>query len=322
MTPSLGFALSSEEHSATDLVELAVAAEEAGFEFAMISDHFHPWTPTQGQSPFVWGVLGAIGARTSRLRLGTGVTCPIIRTHPAVIAHAAATIAALLPGRFWLGVGTGERLNEHVTGAPWPPADVRTEMLEEAIAVIRALWTGDEVDHRGPYFTVENATLFSLPETLPPILMAAGGPGAAKSAGSTGDGLIATAPDRQLVRAYRSAAGPSVGPRVGQLTVCWAQDEADAKATAHRWWPNGALHGAVSQELARPDDFAALARGVSVEQVATEVVCGPDPAAYRSAIEDFAKAGFDHVYLHQVGPDQAGFMRFAKRDLLQSVVAR
>jgi coenzyme F420-dependent glucose-6-phosphate dehydrogenase len=322
VTLSLGFALSSEEHSAPDLVELAVAAEEAGFEFAMISDHFHPWTPIQGQSPFVWGVLGAIAARTRRLHLGTGVTCPIIRTHPAVIAQAAATIAALLSGRFWLGLGTGERLNEHVTGAPWPPADVRTEMLEEAIGVIRQLWAGEEVDHRGRYFTVENATLFSLPETLPPILMAAGGPEAAKSAGSTGDGLIATAPDRELIEAYQVAAGSNLGPRVGQLTVCWAQDEGDAMATAHRWWPNAALHGAVSQELARPDDYAALARGVTVDEVAKVVICGPDPGAYRSAIEEFRKAGFDHVYLHQVGPDQAGFMRFASRELLETVATR
>jgi G6PDH family F420-dependent oxidoreductase len=320
--PKLGFALSSEEHSATKLVELAVAAEDAGFEFAMISDHFHPWIPEQGHSPFVWSVLGAIAARTTTLRLGTGVTCPIIRTHPTVIAQAAATTAELLPDRFWLGLGTGERLNEHVTGAPWPPADVRTEMLEEAIEVIRALWRGAEVDHRGRYFTVENATLFSRPDTPPPILMAAGGPRAARSAGKTGDGLIATAPDADLVKTYRDAAEPEVGPRVGQITVCWAEDEADARATAHRWWPNAALHGAVSQELARPDDYAALAKGVTVDQVAKEVICGPDPAPYRAAIDKFEEAGFDHVYLHQVGPDQAGFLDFAQREILGVLAAR
>jgi coenzyme F420-dependent glucose-6-phosphate dehydrogenase len=313
----LGFALSSEEHSATELVDLAVAAEEAGFEFAMISDHYHPWIPAQGQSPFVWGVLGGIAARTTRLRVGTGVTCPIIRTHPAIIAQAAATTAALLPDRFWLGLGTGERLNEHVTGAPWPPADVRTEMLEEAVQVIRTLWGGDEVDHRGRYFTVENARLFSLPDVLPPILMAAGGPAAARSAGKTGDGLIATAPDADLVKEYRAAARSVVGPRIGQLTVCWAENDADAKATAHRWWPNAALHGAVSQELARPDDYAALAQGVTLDQVADEVICGPDPTRYRAAIDDFVEAGFDHIYLHQVGPDQAGFMSFARREILE-----
>jgi G6PDH family F420-dependent oxidoreductase len=320
--PKLGFALSSEEHSPTELVDLAVAAEKAGFDFAMISDHFHPWIPTQGQSPFVWGVLGAIAARTTRLRVGTGVTCPIIRTHPAIIAHAAATIAALLPERFWLGLGTGERLNEHVIGAPWPPADVRTEMLEEAVQVIRTLWRGEEVDHRGRYFTIENAQLFSMPDVLPPILMAAGGPEAARSAGRTGDGLIATAPDADLVKAYRAAAQSDPGPRIGQLTVCWAENEADARATAHRWWPNAAFHGAVSQELARPNDYAALARGVTVDQVAEEVICGPDPARYRSAIDGFAQAGFDHVYLHQVGPDQAGFMSFAGREILGALAVR
>jgi coenzyme F420-dependent glucose-6-phosphate dehydrogenase len=320
--PKVGFALSSEEHSATELVDLAVAAEEAGFEFAMISDHFHPWIPGQGQSPFVWGVLGAIAARTTSLRVGTGVTCPIIRTHPAIIAHAAATAAALLPDRFWLGLGTGERLNEHVTGAPWPPADVRTEMLEEAIEVIRALWDGDEVDHRGRHFTIENARLFSLPEVLPPILMAAGGPPAARSAGRTADGLIATAPDADLVKEYQSAAGSGAGSRIGQLTVCWAEDEADARAIAHRWWPNAAFHGAVSQELARPDDYAALAQGVTADQVADEVICGPDPARYRAAIDAFVQAGFDHVYLHQVGPDQAGFMSFARREILEALAVR
>jgi G6PDH family F420-dependent oxidoreductase len=194
-------------------------------------------------------------------------------------------------------------------------------MLEEAVEVIRELWSGDEVDHRGRYFTVENATLFSRPETLPPILIAAGGPAAARSAGKAGDGLIATAPDAELVKTYRAAAD-RIGPRIGQLTVCWAEDEADARATAHRWWPNAALHGAVSQELARPDDFAALAKGVTADQVAEEVICGPDPARYRSAIGKFAEAGFDHVYLHQVGPDQAGFMRFAREKLLEPAVVR
>jgi G6PDH family F420-dependent oxidoreductase len=195
-------------------------------------------------------------------------------------------------------------------------------MLEEAIQVIRILWSGEEVDHRGRYFTVENATLFSLPDVPPPILMAAGGPKAARSAGKTGDGLIATTPDADLVKAYRKAADPEVGPRIGQLTVCWAEDEADARATAHHWWPNAALHGAVSQELARPGDYAALARGVTAEQVAGEVICGPDPEPYRSAIDAFVEAGFDHVYVHQVGRDQAGFMRFARREILEALAVR
>ena len=170
-------------------------AEDAGFTFALISDHFHPWIDRQGQSPFVWGVLGAIAQATDRLVVGTGVTCPTIRTHPAIIAQAAATAAALMPDRFFLGLGTGENLNEHVVGRGWPSLDVRTEMLEEAVEVIRELWKGDLTNHRGPHFTVENARLYTLPERLPPIHLAAGGPKAAEQAGEIGDGLIATGPE-------------------------------------------------------------------------------------------------------------------------------
>ena len=315
-SPTIGLALSSEEHPAPELVELAVGAEQAGFAFAMLSDYYLPWTSAQGESPFAWSVLGAIANATSRLRLGTGVTCPLLRYHPTLVAQAAATVATLAEGRFWLGLGTGERLNEHVIGVRWPPADVRLGMLEEAVGVVRALWSGDEVDHRGAYFSVENARLFSRPSEAVPILIAASGPQAAQVAGRVGDGLISTAPDAQLVDGYRTAGRAPDGPRVGQLTVCWADDEAEARATALRVWPNAAIHGAASQELARPEDFEALAQSVTADQVAELVVCGPDPAPYRRAIDDFAAAGYDHVYLHQVGKDQRGFLEFAARNLL------
>jgi G6PDH family F420-dependent oxidoreductase len=197
-----GYALSSEEHQPLQLVENAARAERAGFDFAVISDHFHPWIDRQGQSPFVWSVLGGIARATERIELGTGVTCPIIRTHPAIIAQAAATAAAMLPGRFFLGVGTGEALNEHITGERWPGPDERREMLEEALHLIRLLWTGKEVDYRGAYYMVDGARIYTLPEQLPPVHVAAGGPYAAALAARVGDGLIATSPNTEVIRAF------------------------------------------------------------------------------------------------------------------------
>ena len=230
---AIGYALSSEEHHPADLVRHAQLAERAGFGYALISDHFHPWIDKQGQSPFVWGVIGGIAQRTSSLRLGTGVTCPILRIHPAIVAHAAATAAAMLPGRFFLGVGTGEALNEHVLAQRWPPTPVRREMLEEAVGLMRELWRGELTSHRGRYYTVENARLYTVPEEPPPIAVAASGPAAAELAGSIGDAIVTTAPDEELLDVYRKAGGD--GPRYGQLTVCWGEDEAEARKTAHEW---------------------------------------------------------------------------------------
>ena len=203
----LGYALSSEEHAPLDLVAHARRAEESGFTFALVSDHFHPWIDAQGQSPFVWSVLGGIAVQTERLRIGTGVTCPMIRMHPAIVAQAAATSAAMLPGRFFLGVGTGENLNEHVLGDRWPPTFVRREMLREAVEVMRELWQGELTSHRGTHYTVENARLYTLPEEPPEIMVAASGPKAAELAGEIGDGLVATAPDRELVSTFDGAGG-------------------------------------------------------------------------------------------------------------------
>ena len=315
-----GYALSSEEHSPNDLVRNARRAEEAGFSFALISDHYHPWTDRQGESPFVWSVVGGISQVTETLRLGTGVTCPTVRMHPAIIAQAAATCATMTPGRFFLGVGSGENLNEHILGDYWPPSDVRLEMLEEAVEVIRLLWEGGTKSHEGPYYTVHNARIYTLPDEPPPIYMAVGGNRSAKLAGRIADGLISTAPEEETIRAFEEAGG-SGKPRVGQLTVCWAEDEAAAGRTAREWWPNAALKGELTVELRLPAHFEQATADVSEEQVANEIVCGPDASLHVRKIREFVDAGFDHVYFHQVGPDQEGFFQFYGSEVLPALQA-
>ena len=310
----IGYALSSEEHAPRDLVRNAVSAEDAGFAFSLISDHFHPWIDRQGQSVFVWGALGAIAASTRSLHVGTGVTCPLVRIHPAIVAQAAATAAALLPGRFFLGVGTGENLNEHVLGDRWPSTAERREMLEEAIDVMRRLWEGELCSFEGKHYRVVDARIYTLPDEPIPVVVAAGGPESAKLAGRLGDGLVSTAPDAQLVASYRDAGGD--GPTYGMLTVCWAATEKEARATALEWWPNGALRGTLGQELPLPSHFEQAAAMVDEKAIAEAIVCGPDPEAHLQAIRGFAEAGFDHVYVHQVGPDQTGFIEFYEKDVL------
>ena len=311
---SIGYALSSEEHRPAELVTHAALAEQHGFRFALISDHFHPWIDRQGQSPFVWSVLGAIANATDQLVIGTGVTCPTLRIHPAIIAQAAATTAALLPDRFFLGLGTGERLNEHVLGQAWPDWTTRADMLEEAVAVIRELWSGELTSHHGRHFTVENARIYTLPASPPPIHVAGSGPRMAATAGRIGDGFIGTGPDKEVVEAYGAAGGK--GPRFGQVTVCWARTEAEARRTAREWWPTAAIHGNASQELAVPKDFEDLARMVDEDDVAAVIPCGPNVQPILDGIGAYVDAGYDHVYLHQVGPDQQGFLEFAARSLL------
>jgi coenzyme F420-dependent glucose-6-phosphate dehydrogenase len=306
-----GYALSSEEHRPRDLVANARLAEEAGFDFAMISDHFHPWLDRQGQSPFVWSVLGGIAASTERITIGTGVTALSLRIHPAILAQATATVADMLPGRFWFGVGTGENLNEHVLGDAWPEHAMRAAMLEEAVGLTRRLWSGELIDHDGDFYRVSRARLYTLPDDPPPIVIAASGPESAKLAGRIGDGLISTAPDKKLVQAYGKK-----GPKVGQVTVCWAKAETAARKTALEWWPTAAIPGDNSQELPLPSSFEALAKLVTEDALAERVSCGPDPEVHIAKIQPFLDAGFDHVYLHHVGPDQAGFLQFAAKELL------
>ncbi|MDP8969434.1 MAG: TIGR03557 family F420-dependent LLM class oxidoreductase [Actinomycetota bacterium] len=317
----LGYVLSSEEHGPLDLVRAAARAEQAGFTTAWISDHFHPWIGQQGQSPFVWAVIGGIAQATQRLRVGTGVTCPTMRLHPAIVAQAAATAATMLPGRFFLGVGSGENLNEHVLGDRWPPADTRLEMLEEAVAVIRLLWQGGTHSHHGRHYTVENACLYTLPDRLPPIYVSALGPKAVEVAARIGDGYIGTSPESELVAAYTTRAGPDK-PRMGGMKVCWAADESDARRTAFRLWPNIALPGELAQQLPTVAHFEQAVRMVSEDKICGTIPCGPDPERHLASIRQYAEAGYDEVYVHQIGPDQEGFCRFYEREVLPRIGVR
>ena len=311
----IGYTLSSEEHGPADLVRYAAAAEEAGFDFLSISDHFHPWTDRQGHSPFAWAVIGGVAQATENIPLMTGVTAPIIRYHPAIVAHAAATAGSMMPGRFLLGLGTGENLNEHVTAQRWPSADERLEMLEEAVEAIRTLWKGGVQSHRGRFFHVEDARIYDLPDQLPPILIAAKGDSAIELAGKAGDGLVGLSPDEEIIEKFEKAGGEGK-PRYGMVHVCWDTDEAKARKTAFEWWPNTAVEGELTVELPMPRHFEQAAEMVSEDEVAEKVVCGPDTSGYIEMVSKFSTAGYDHVYLHQIGPDQEGFMRFAREELL------
>ena len=288
-------------------------AEQLGFEFAMISDHFHPWLEAQGHAPFVWSVLGGMAAQTERIRVGTGVTCPMIRIHPAIVAQAAATTAVMFEGRFFLGVGTGENLNEHVTGAPWPAPDERLELLEESIEVMRALWAGEEVTHRGKHYTVDHAKLYTVPEGPIEVAVAAAAPLAAQLAGRLGDSLVSVSPDEGIVEKFRGAGGE--GPRYGQIQMCWAESEQEAKETVFRLWRHGGLGGTINQELPRPSDFDAVAESVTVEMATEGTPCGPDPEPVVELVREWQEAGYDHLALHQIGGDQEGFFRFWEQEL-------
>jgi G6PDH family F420-dependent oxidoreductase len=311
----IGYTLSSEERQPQELVRNAQAAEASGFTFALISDHFHPWIDKQGSAPFVWSVLGAIAATTKTLRVGTGVTCPIMRVHPAIVAQASATVGCLMPGRFFLGVGSGESLNEHITGQAWPPPDMRQDMLEEAVDVLRRLHEGGEHSHYGKFFQVHDARIYNLPDQSVPIYIAAAGKESAKLAGRAGDGLICSAPSQESVQAFEASGGAGK-PRIGQLTVCWAKTEDEAVRTAHELWPIAGLSGQFKNELPRPAYLEQASTTVTPDAVKKEIVCGPDPQRHLDGIAKFVKAGFDHVYVHQVGPDQDGFMRFYEREIL------
>ena len=311
----IGTKLVCEKHRPDELVTFARRTEDSAFDFANISDHYHPWISAQGESPMVWHVVGAIAEATDDLRLGTGVTCPIVRIHPAIIAQAAATAATMLEGRFFFGVGTGENLSEHVTGERWPEHEVRLEMLEEAVEVVRGLWEGENYSHHGKHYTVENARLFTLPEKLPDIPVAADGPNAARVAGEIGDGLIAVRPDEELLEAYGTT-GSDDGMRYGEVSVCWAEDEAEAIETAHELWPLDGLPGELLWDLPTPAHFERAVQSVTKEDIAEAVACGPDPEAHVEAIREYVDAGFDHVAIHQIGPGHEEFVEFYEEEVL------
>jgi coenzyme F420-dependent glucose-6-phosphate dehydrogenase len=312
----IGYALTSELHNANELVCHAQQAEAAGFKFAMVSDHFHPFFNRHGESPFIWSVIGAIAHTTRTLRLGSGVTCPLLRYHPAIIAQAAATCETMMPGRFFLGVGTGANLNEHVVGAGWPAPAVRVDMLEEAIGIIRLLWQGGQRSYQGQYYDLDQARLYSLPAVPPPLIVAASGRRMAEMAARLGDGLVGLSPDKALVDTYLAAGDVAKAPRYAQMAVCWGKDEAAARRTALDWWPLGLLPGKVIPELPLPGHYEALAAPFTTDDITRAVVCGADADAHLAKIQEFVDAGFTHIYVHQIGPDQEGFMHFYQDRIL------
>lgn len=311
----IGYKLSSEEQGPLDLICYARQAEDAGFDFVMISDHYHPWTDRQGQSPFVWGTIGGISQTTSKLRLSTAVTCPTVRIHPAIIAQAAATAAAMMPGRFTLGVGSGENLNEHIIGDRWPPASIRLEMLVEAIEVIRLLWEGGSKDYYGDFYTVENARIYTLPKELPPIMVASGGERSAKIAARIGDGLVTTGDCREIIEIFNRSGGEGK-PVYSEFSVCWAKTDEEAKRIAYEYWPIAANRGELNQDLPTPSHFEKLASMIKPEDVIENMPIGPDSQKYIDRINELQKAGSDHVFVHQVGPCQPEFIRFFKEKVL------
>jgi G6PDH family F420-dependent oxidoreductase len=300
----IGYFLSSEEFGPQALVEQARRAEEAGFHALWISDHFHPWNDEQGHSSMVWSTIGALSQAT-RLPVTTAVTCPTVRIHPAIIAQAAATSAVLHEGRFGLGVGSGEALNEHILGDAWPDADTRLEMLEEAVEIIRTLWRGGVQDHRGRHYTVQNARIYDLPDEPPPIIVSGFGPKSVRLAARIGDGYATTMPDAELIDLYRSEGG--AGPVQAGTKVCFGPDEAQARRTVHRLWPNEALAGELPQVLPTPAHFEQASELVTEEMIGEAVPCGPDLDRHIQALQEFADAGVDELFVQQIGPDQDGF---------------
>jgi len=309
----IGYFLSCEEYSPAELITQARLAEQAGFESLWISDHFHPWNDEQGQSPLVWSVIGAI-SQVCTLPVVTAVTCPTVRIHPVVIAQAAATSAVLTDGKFILGVGSGEALNEHVTGARWPDANVRLDMLEEAVDVLRTMWKGDFVDHHGAYYTVENARIYTLPKEPIPIYVSAFGPKAADVAGRIGDGFITTTPDKEMIRAFRESGGEGKPIQAG-YKVCWGTDDEASIDVAHRLWANSGVPGELSQVLPSPRHFEQASSLVTRDSTRDSIAYGADIDRHVDAFRPYADAGVDVIHISQMGgreheTNYAGFFEF------------
>lgn len=314
----IGYFLSCEEYNPSQILEQAKSAEEAGFDCLWISDHFHPWNDEQGQSPLVWSMIGAI-SQVTNLPVATAVTCPSIRIHPAIIAQAAATSATLVP-EFILGVGSGEALNEHVLGQRWPSVTERLDMLEESVEVMRKLWDGGFVDHHGEHYTVENAQIYTLPVEPPKVYISGFGPKAAALAGRIGDGFVSTMPDPEPIKAFREAGGEGKPMQAG-YKVCWSKDKATALDAAFKIWPNEALPGELAQTLSSPKHFEQASQLVTKEMVEQNSTVGSDVGEHVEAFTPFADAGFDDIYIGQIGggrpgTEAAGFFEFYAKDVL------
>lgn len=309
----IGYKLMAEAFGPKELIDQALRAERAGFDFVEMSDHYHPWLDVQGHSPFAWDVLSAIAASTRELGLATGVTCPSVRYHPAIVAQAAATLAIISDGRFTLGVGSGERLNEHVTGEGFPSVSGRHELLREALEIIDLLWQGGYRSYEGKYLRLEDARVFDLPDRPPVIAVAAGGTNAAELAASHGTGLFATEPRPDLISAYAGAGG--AGPRYAEVAMAWAADPDDGVKAALRTAPWAVLGWKVMTELPNPANFEAASAPVTEDDIRAKFANGADPQTYVNAVRTYADAGFDHVALMNAGPDPDGFIDFYAEEL-------
>ena len=318
---AVGYTMLCEQTGPKQLVTDVTVAEEAGFDFAVISDHYFPWVDAMGHSPYAWSVLGAAAHVTSRIELMTYVTCPIKRYHPAVVAQKAATVAILSDGRFTLGLGAGENLNEHVTGGGWPPVNARHEMLGEAVEIIRGLWTGEYVNFEGRYFHVDSAKVWDLPDVPPDLAVATSGPSSCVLAGTRADAMIAVEPEAELVRRFEEAGG-SGKRRIGQLPVSYDPDRDAAIARARElfgWFGGG---WKVNSELPGTAAFEAASQFVRPEDIASSIPCGDDPEEVVKAAKAFTDAGFTHLALCQIGADrQADFIAWAQKELFHRLHA-
>jgi G6PDH family F420-dependent oxidoreductase len=315
----IGYFLSCEEYSPHELIEQAVLAEEAGFDGLWISDHYHPWNDEQGESAFVWGVIGALSQAT-KLPVTTAVTCPTMRIGPAITAQAAATAAVLHEGRFRLGVGSGEALNEHIHGDAWPSADVRLEMLEEAVEVMRKLWTGEEVTHHGRHYTVENARVYTLPDDPVQVYVSGFGPKATELAGRIGDGYVTTSPEPELLDLFRRVSGGR--PAMAGFKAAWAPTEEEGVDHAHRLWANSGLPGELAQVLPSPRHFEQASQLVTREMTASSIVAGPDVERHVGSFQPYLEGRFEEVYVANMGPYYADMIKAFGSDVLPAVRAQ
>jgi len=315
----IGFKLSAEDFGPMENVRLAVRAEEAGFDFVEMSDHFLPWHEAQEHSPFTWSVLGAIANETERIDLATGVTCPTMRYHPAIVAQAAATMALLSDGRFTLGLGSGERLNEHILGLDWPAVPRRLAMLREALEIIRMLWSGGYHSFEGDYLALESARILDLPDTPPPLALAVSGPESVEIAKEYADGIFAVSPESALVEQF-SEAQPN-GPKYAEVGLSWAPTEDAAVESAFQSGRFSLLGTKAMTELPLPADFDEASTTVRLDDVRETVGCGPDPDRHMAAIRPYLDAGFDHIVLHDFGPDPDGFFEFFTHELRPRLIA-